>query len=171
MKHSDVSDFILNSTLVERADNYKSLGFVFHATKDMKIGTAFLVAAARKALYTSICIHVRRRQCLLKKLLGLRDPAKPCKLFDTLVIPILSYACEVWGVRPSVGEAAEVLHRGFFTHLLGVRISTTTEIVLAEFGTVPLQIHFWQQILRYHHRTVALDNTRLVKLALLNGCT
>ena len=30
---------------------------------------------------------------------------------------------------------------------------------------VQLQIHFWQQILRYHHRTVAsnLDDTRLVQ--------
>ncbi len=161
-KRSDVSDFVLDRTLVERVDSYKYLGFVFHATKDMKIGTAFLVAAARKALYAM------RRQCLL---LGLRDPAKQCKLFDTLVLPILSYACEVWGVSPSVGEAAEVLHRGFLKHLLGVRISTTNEIVLAEFGRFPLQIHFWQQILRYHHRTVALDNTRLVKLAMLSGCT
>jgi len=54
---------------------------------------------------------------------------------------------------------------------MGVRISTTNEIVLAEFGRFPLQIHFWQQISRYHHRTVALNNTRLVKLAMLSGCT
>ena len=36
---------------------------------------------------------------------------------------------------------------------------------LAKFGRFPLQIHFWQQISRYH-RTAALDNTRLVKLAM-----
>ena len=85
-RRSDVPDFVLGSTLVERVDNYKYLGLVFHAIKDMKIGTAFLVAAARKALFAM------RRQCLL---LGLSDPAKQCKLFDTLVLPILSYACEV----------------------------------------------------------------------------
>jgi len=28
---------------------------------------------------------------------------------------------------------------------------------------------FWQQILRYHHRTIALDNVRLVKLAMVDG--
>jgi len=33
-----------------------------------------------------------------------------------------------------------------------------------------LQIHFWQQILRFHHRVVALDNSRLVKLAMVHGC-
>ena len=43
--------------------------------------------------------------------------------------------------------------------------------MLTEFGHFPLQVHFWQQILRYHHRTVALDNTRLVKLAMVSSCT
>jgi len=53
--------------------------------------------------------------------------------------------------------------------LLGVRKSTTTHIVLAEFGRFPLQIHFWQQILRYHNRVGALPNSRLDKLALIDG--
>ena len=43
------------------------------------------------------------------------DPAMQCKLFDTLVLPILSYACEVWAVNPNAGEAAEVLHRNFLS--------------------------------------------------------
>ena len=37
-----------------------------------------------------------------------------CKLFDSLVLPILSYACEVWAVDKEVGESAEQLHRQFF---------------------------------------------------------
>ena len=96
-----------------------------------------------------------------------------CKLFDALVLPILSYACEVWAVNTNVGEAAaEVLHRSFLKHFLGVRTCTANEIALAEFGRFPLQVHFWQQnlILRYHHRVVALDNSRLVKLAMVDGC-
>ena len=59
---------------------------------------------------------------------------------------------KVWAVYPNVGEAAEVLHRSFLKHLLGVRTCTANEIVLAEFGRFPLQVHFWQQILRYHHK-------------------
>jgi len=42
-------------------------------------------------------------------------------------------------------------------------------MVLADLGRFPLQVHFWQQILRYHHRTIALDNVRLVKLAMVDG--
>ena len=161
-RQSDVPDFVLNGAVVERVESYKYLGFVVHATKAMTFGTSFLVAAARKAMFAM------RRRCAL---LGIRDPAMQCKLFDTLVLPILSYACEVWAVNTNVGEAAEVLHRSFLKHLLGVRICTANEIALAEFGRFPLQVHFWQQILRYHHRVVALDNSRLVKLAMVDGCT
>ena len=42
-------------------------------------------------------------------------------------------------------------------------------MVLAELGRSPLQVHFWQQILHYHHRTIALDNVRLAKLAMVDG--
>ena len=161
-RQSDVPDFVLNGAVVERVESYKYLGFVVHASKAMTFGTSFLVAAARKAMFAM------RRRCAL---FGIRDPAMQCKLFDTLVLPILSYACEIWAVNPNVGEAAEVLHRSFLKHLLGVRTCTANEIVLAEFGRFPLQVHFWQQILRYHHRVVALDNSRLVKIAMVDGCT
>lgn len=51
------------------------------------------------------------------------------------------------------------------------RHSSIPDLVLAEFGHFPLQVHFWQQIVRCHHRTVALDNARLIKLAMVSGCT
>ena len=38
------------------------------------------------------------------------------------------------------------------------------EIVLAELGRSPLQFHFWQQILRFHHRELALRKSSLVNL-------
>ena len=107
-------------------ESYKYLGFTFHATKDMSFGTAFLVAAARKAMFAM------RRRCAL---LGIRDPALQCKLFDTLVLPILSYGAEVWGVP---GSFVEAVHKNFLKHWLGIRKSTTNEIVLAELGCFPL---------------------------------
>ena len=42
-------------------------------------------------------------------------------------------------------------------------------MVCAKLGCFPLQIHFWQRILRYHNRTLALDSVRLVKLAMVDG--
>ena len=43
-------------------------------------------------------------------LLGLRDLALQCMLFGTLVLPILSYGCKVWGVDTKCSAAAEALH-------------------------------------------------------------
>ena len=45
--------------------------------------------------------------------LHISDPKQRCKLFDSLVLPILSYATEVWAVDKKVGESAEQLHWQF----------------------------------------------------------
>ena len=55
--------------------------------------------------------------------------------------------------------------------LLGIGKSTSNEIVLAELGRYPLQICFWQLILKYHQKTFGLDSTRLVPLAMMDGFT
>ena len=65
--------------------------------------------------------------------------------------------------------AAEKLHRQFLKQLLHIRKGTASEIVLAEFGRYLLQIHFWQQILRYHNRVLKLDKSRFVKIAFSAG--
>ena len=84
---------------------------------------------------------------------------------------MLSYGCEVWGMNTKCGAAAEALHRDLIRRLLGVRKCTANHMVLAELGRFPSQLHFWQQILRYHHRTIALDYVHLVKLAMVDGFT
>ena len=121
----------------------KYLGFVFHATKGLHCGTEALMAVARKALFAM------RRCCAL---LGIRGPALQCKLFDTLVLPILSYGCEVLGVDAKHGAAAEALQKGLMKSLLGVRKPVATHMVLAEFCHFLLQFHFWLRILHHHHR-------------------
>ena len=75
------------------------------------------------------------------------DPKQRCKPFDSLVLPILSYASEVLAVDEEVGKSAEQPRRQFLKQLLGVRGNTATPIVLAEFGCYPRRFHWWQQIL------------------------
>lgn len=59
-------------------------------------------------------MHATRRHYIF---IGLSDPASICKLFDTLVVPILAY-CEVWAVDPKAADSAEKLHRHFLKHIL-----------------------------------------------------
>jgi hypothetical protein len=66
--------------------------------KNMAYGVECLVAAKEKA------VHAMRRRCIS---LHLSDPATICKLFDILVLPILSCCCEVCticSVNPKVGQ-------------------------------------------------------------------
>jgi len=72
-------------------------------------------------------------------------------------------------VDTNCGAAAKLLHLDFLRRLLGVRKSTANPMVLAELGRFPLQDNCWQQILHYHHRTIAIDNMRPLKLAMIDS--
>jgi hypothetical protein len=74
-----------------------------------------------------------------------------CDLFNTLVHSTANYACEVWVDSKKV-KAIEVVYRGFFKFLLGVRKTTSTSIVLGEFGKFPLEHFAWGQALLYYNR-------------------
>ena len=93
---------------MERVESYKYLGFEFRATKSLAHGVSQLVSSAKKAM------HSMNRRCAL---LPFSDPGLRCKLFDSLVLPILSYASEVWAVDDKIGDTAELLHRHFFEAL------------------------------------------------------
>ena len=69
----------------------------FCCSKNLPHGVSKLVSAANKAM------HAMNRRCAF---LHISDPKQRCKLFDSLVLPILSYASKVWAVDQKVGESA-----------------------------------------------------------------
>jgi hypothetical protein len=74
-----------------------------------------------------------------------------CDLFNTLVHSTTNYACEVW-VHSKKIKVIEVVYRGFLKSLLGVRKTTSTSIVLAEFGKFPFEHFARGQALLYYNR-------------------
>ncbi len=99
-------------------------------------------------------------------------------LFNMLVCSTTSYACEVWVDSKKI-EAIEVVYRGFLKSLLGVRKTTNTSIVLAEFSKFPFEQFAWGQALLYNNRvsTVIKDcilgkawEAQLVMLVTRNKC-
>ncbi len=79
------------------------------------------------------------------------DPALQCQLFDALVKPVLSYGCEVWS-NHMARKQLEVVHRAFLKSSLGVSTTTSSYVVLVEFGKFPLEIFWWQQTMRFLSR-------------------
>jgi hypothetical protein len=93
------------------------------------------------------------------------DPALQCQLFDALVKPVLSYGCEVWSDHMA-HEQLKVVHRAFLKSSLGVSTTTSSYVVLAEFGKFSLEIFWWQQTMHFLSRVSSeVDSDRMVMLA------
>ena len=61
------------------------------------------------------------------------------KLFDTCIVPILLYGCEVWAPFMDHDYKIEKVHTQFLKRLLGVSSSTTNVLVSSELGRHSLQ--------------------------------
>ena len=101
--------------------------------------------------------------------LHLHDLIIKCRLFDTLVKPILCYGCEVWSIvgNKSDFEKLERIQQGSLKELLGVHMQTTNLHVLAEYGRYPLQLS-WQAVAgKYLTRLATMGTDRLLKHAFI----
>ena len=70
--------------------------------------------------------------------------------FNALVLPILSYGCEVWfwhhDASSTITKVLEGVHLQFLRGLLGVKRTTHHLIALAEFGRYRLAVHWQKQV-------------------------
>jgi hypothetical protein len=80
-------EFTYKGTTIERVQSFRYLGLELHSTRGMAVAIDKLTAAGKKALFA---LHRRCND------LSITDPEVMCQLFDSLVRPVLSYACEVW---------------------------------------------------------------------------
>ena len=68
-------------------------------------------------------------------------------LFDSFVLSILNYGCEVWGFYNAVN--IERVHRKFCKWLINVKMSTNNLSLAGEFGRFPLLIGRHVRIIKY----------------------
>ena len=66
------------------------------------------------------------------------DISTKLSLFDSMIVPILTYGCEVWGVYNY--KEVNKLHIRFCKYLLGVKKQTPTYAVYGELCRVPLSV-------------------------------
>ena len=155
--------FMFCGQQVEQVDVFKYLGIVFHGNRGLSCAVEQLAIAAQKAMFAMLSTCQQKH---------ISQPEQKLKLFDALVRPVLSYACEVWA--PIGGKAAleklEQVHKKFLRGLLGVPKSTCLKMLYAEFGRLPLQHFWWQQCTNYIQRLHDMDDSRLCKLAFLAEC-
>ena len=162
-RHTECDPFFYDGREISRVEAFKYLGIMFHETRGMSCAIEQLTASAQKALF-AMYANCRR--------LHIMDPRLRCQLFDALVRPILTYACEIW--MPIAGKAAleklEQLHKGFLRSMLGLPSNVTSKLVYAEFARAPLKDHCWKQCMKYLERLHSMEDSRLCKLAYLTAC-
>ena len=136
--------FNLNGHPIKIAKNYKYLGIVLSDNFSLKPAISTLAKQAQKAMFS-----------LFKKIRHLQFP-KPsllCHLFNSLILPIANYGCEVWGHVKA--EDLEVVHRKFCKFALRVPNTATNLAVYGELGRVPLEIKRRYAIIKYWLRIVS----------------
>ena len=129
-------DFFVGEKKIENVCEYKYLGLTFTPSGEMKSALEDLRSRALKAYWA------------LKYKLGTFfsiPVVETMNLFDTLVIPILTYSSDFWGcLKLPNNNPEEYVHTMFCKHLLGVNKQTTNVGVWLELGRAP-QMFFSQK--------------------------
>lgn len=133
---------------------YKHLGMMLHATRGIQVAVDALAESADKALKA---VQARCRALHLTQL------AFRCRLFDTLVEPILSYGSHVWGPcivskkqlwkEPcKVDTTADKLHIDYLRHLSGAGTRASIDVLLMDFDRLPIWVHWVALGVRWLHK-------------------
>ena len=130
--------FKFGNETVQIVDDYVYLGCIFNYNGRYTKAINERVNQGRRAMFG-----------LLSKKNQLNLPLDiTCELFDTLVTPVLLYACEVWGFENI--NAIETLHVKFCKMLLKINKTSANCIALGELGRLKLKrqidkriINFW----------------------------
>lgn len=133
--------FYLNDVIIDIVDDYKYLGIIFQYNGKFSRAQKHLYDQASKAMFSLIA---KSRKFSLPIDLQL-------ELFDSLVRPILTYGCEIWGFENILGEK---LHLKYCKMILKCKSCTTSCMVLGELGRSPIKNHvnlrmvnFWSYII------------------------
>ena len=140
--NNDQLSFEMFGEKIDVQDDYNYLGVLFNYNGNFFKARKKLVEQSQKALYS-----------LYSKIRNINIPVDlQLKLFDTLVLPILTYSSEIWGFENK--GIIEKIHLQFCKKILGVRSSTPNFMVYGELGRFPIEISikirmicFWNKML------------------------
>ena len=144
--------FTCNGEELEIVHNFKYLGIIFNFNGAFKIGITELKKQASRAMFALIS------KCRKFDLpIDIR-----LELFDSLVMPVMLYASEVWGGEHT--GILETLHLKFLKYTLRVKTSTCNNMVYGELGRFPLVIDIQKRLIGYWARLITGKSTKLSKV-------
>jgi len=141
-------------TFLEVVNSYKYLGFDFTIKISMTSSTSSFIIKAKSAL-----------NLLLRSLSSIdcHEISIFFTLFDTKVLPILSYSSEISGIYSI--EGIEQVHTVAIKRFLNVSSHCSNSIIYGETGRVSLYINHIISSLKYWLKLTRKPNTSLSKQA------
>jgi hypothetical protein len=151
------AQFKLGDYILDIVNEYDYLGISIKHNDNLSPGIVKLRDQASRAMYALIN---------KSKKLGLSIDLQ-LQLFDSLVLPIALYGCEVWGCKNL--EITEQLHLKFMRMLLRVNKATPKCMLYGELGRLPLKynieirmISFWYRIISGNKRKLSYNIYQLL---------
>ena len=145
--------FTYSGVVIEIVKEFTYLGVVFTTGGSFSETHDALSGQALKAIY--------KLKSYVNKFTDL-SVSHMLDLFDKLILPILNYGSEVWGL--SKAETIERVHLQFCKHLLGVKFQTQNNIIYGELGRLPVRNHKLFNIIRCWFKILQCDDTKYIKL-------
>ena len=145
------SGMFINNSPIERVDSFSYLGLIFKYNNTFQLTIKNNVDKAKKVLF-------KLRAETSGHELGIQTKLH---LFDSIIAPILTYGCEVWGYE--LFEQIEIFHRNFLRTLLNVRNSTPKAMIYGELNRSEIKYQIWLRILGFWKR-LSDDKNKLSSL-------
>ena len=130
-------ELYFDNILLEQVTSFTYLGVTLSSNGKFFQTQKSLAEQANKALYSLNKLFDKVHLNITEKI----------KLFDSMILPILNYGCEVWGFHPAPN--VEALHLKFLKQILMVKPQTSSAAIYGELGRVPLIVKRKERILKY----------------------
>jgi hypothetical protein len=147
--------FMYNDQILKCVNKFTYLGVSVSSNGSLFQAQKSLSEQALKALYSLNSLFDKVSLEISEKL----------KLFDYMIMPILNYGSEVWGLHNA--PDIEHVHKKFLKQLLGVRQQTANAAVYGEFGRVPLLILRKIRVVKYWYRIIKQPDSLMYKLLMM----
>ena len=161
-KHGSTEDnFKFGDHIIHVVSEYTYLGICFPCNNNFNKGISILRNQASRAMFS--LIKKSRR-------LGL-DVDVQLQLFDSLILPIMLYGCEVWGFKKV--EILEKLQLQYCKILLNMKKCTPNVMVLGELGRLPMEFYVNCRMLGFWHKLVTGNQNKILCILyklMFNAC-